>query len=861
MSQGPENNQLAKPELSATGERFVPQSAADHIQVAYEHLHRYLFAQEFCRGLDVLDIASGEGYGSALLAQSARSVVGVDISEEAVGHCKRKYQRENLEFHKGDCSKIPLSKHSVDVVVSFETIEHIHAHDRFLQEVIRVLRPKGILIISSPDKHEYSDRNGYSNPFHVSELYRQDFLKLLKRHFAHSRSFQQRLVAGSYIAADRHEGSPVVYGTYRGNTQGGTFNEGVHEGLYAVAICSNEPIPEIQAGLFENRFESARIWDWYEQSSRVHHELSQLKESFAKQSDTLLRAEQARAELEKRLGEVQQGDSELRVELEHQTETSRSTEQELRVKIAELDREVVARGEWGRTLDTTVAGLREQLNEARAQLEKEARLAKNLQEEQSLSIQKQERFQSELKARSAQLQEKDKALAGMSEEALRQEERIRSLSIEVEQHRKSLAAQEAIQASLRDDIQAQRDIVDDLVASKERLRNDMLLTVRDVQASLNGKQSEVEDLARQMAALVLKNQELDREVVARGEWGMRLDKEIVELQERLQTVGAERESQECAVGAAKTELAAARAHVADCEQRLQAASQQLDEMSGKLAHTEQLLLEARDAEPICLKKELKDRDALLATVRAEASDLAARLSFADRQLVDLQQEKAQSETELRGKLESQFLLLAHSKESFEAELISARNELAASQESLRMSVEEAIAHSKRSAELAQDLSVLRADSAAKEQVLKQAMESKEDELASLQAANSDLQGRLQRLEKNHATAEQQLLAAQQLVQEVLKSGEDRLRWGSSLDAEAKRLRELLSEREHHLGAESARAEEVERRLLQCEAERRQAVEARDLHADKVSRMQAAVSWKLTAPLRFLRRVFIDKTES
>ena len=118
--------------LEFTGERFVPGLPGE---IEHEHLHRYLVAVDAARGLDVLDAACGEGYGSSLLSTVARTVVGVDISGETVAHAQSTYVRENLEFRVGDCAvKLPLEGGSVDLVVSFETLEHLHDQERFFSE-------------------------------------------------------------------------------------------------------------------------------------------------------------------------------------------------------------------------------------------------------------------------------------------------------------------------------------------------------------------------------------------------------------------------------------------------------------------------------------------------------------------------------------------------------------------------------------------------------------------------------------------------------------------------------------------------------------------------------------------------------
>ena len=160
--------------LEWTGERLTTAATG---QVEVEHLHRYLLARHLTRGLDVLDIASGEGYGSAFLAQTSRSVVGVETDPVSVGHARSSYVFENLRFVEGSAQSIPLDDHSVDCVVSFETLEHFYDQEQFLAEIRRVLRPGGKLIVSSPDRDIYSQQGRPSNPYHVRELTQIEFEK------------------------------------------------------------------------------------------------------------------------------------------------------------------------------------------------------------------------------------------------------------------------------------------------------------------------------------------------------------------------------------------------------------------------------------------------------------------------------------------------------------------------------------------------------------------------------------------------------------------------------------------------------------------------------------------------------------
>ena len=139
--------------LAFTGERLTSTYGG---QTEIEHLHRYLMAREWCRDKDVLDVASGEGYGTALLAQVARKAVGVEIAPDAVDHASSAYKANNLNFLVGDARALPSPDATFDVVTSFETIEHFGEQQLFLSEVRRVLRPGGLFIASTPDRDNYS---------------------------------------------------------------------------------------------------------------------------------------------------------------------------------------------------------------------------------------------------------------------------------------------------------------------------------------------------------------------------------------------------------------------------------------------------------------------------------------------------------------------------------------------------------------------------------------------------------------------------------------------------------------------------------------------------------------------------------
>ncbi|GAC1658379.1 MAG: hypothetical protein NVS4B13_01230 [Candidatus Elarobacter sp.] len=225
--------------MEFTGERFVPSLKG---QIYYEHLHRYAIAARFCAGKRVLDIASGEGYGAALLAQRAAQVIGVDLDERSVEHARRAYYAANLRFMCGSVTDIPLADASIDVVSSFETIEHVAEHDRMLDEIRRVLVPGGVVVLSSPNKLIYSDVPGFANPFHVKELYFSELRDLLMRRFAHVALYGQRLSASSVV----HPLAGVVSelaSWYNGSVDRiAPGLPALSNPVYFVAVCSDEPL-------------------------------------------------------------------------------------------------------------------------------------------------------------------------------------------------------------------------------------------------------------------------------------------------------------------------------------------------------------------------------------------------------------------------------------------------------------------------------------------------------------------------------------------------------------------------------------------------------------------------------------------
>lgn len=233
--------------LNYTGERFVP--GIDGV-IEAEHMHRYILACDLATVRNVLDVASGEGYGSNLLAHTAASVIGVDISTKAVEHARMTYRRPNLEFRVGDCAQLPVDTASIDLVVSFETIEHHDQHEAMLAEIARVLKPDGLLIISSPNKLTYSDIPGQHNRFHVKELYLDEFEALLHRGFPNVALYGQRVEMSSIITSLQAEQAPFEY--MRWSDERVVSSKPIESSVYFIALASkSSTLPQLSTSAFE----------------------------------------------------------------------------------------------------------------------------------------------------------------------------------------------------------------------------------------------------------------------------------------------------------------------------------------------------------------------------------------------------------------------------------------------------------------------------------------------------------------------------------------------------------------------------------------------------------------------------------
>ena len=217
----------------------------DQFHAWYEHWHRYHWISSFVANKVVADLACGEGYGSALLSQSAKQVIGADIDTETIASAQKKYHDlNNLLYLNADVLDSKIDENSIDVVVSFETLEHLDEHDLLLNEFKRILSESGVLVLSTPDKAVYSG-NETHNEFHIKELYEKEFRQLVENHFSHVIYFGQQFQTTSMLARldeGADFGNSETIFLQQGNEMKAVRNSNKPTYLIAIASDSKEAI-------------------------------------------------------------------------------------------------------------------------------------------------------------------------------------------------------------------------------------------------------------------------------------------------------------------------------------------------------------------------------------------------------------------------------------------------------------------------------------------------------------------------------------------------------------------------------------------------------------------------------------------
>jgi SAM-dependent methyltransferase len=335
-----------------TGERVIPGQV--DIDLLNEHLARYTFAARLARGKRVLDAGCGAGYGSAELAYTALSVVGIDRAAEAVEYARANYRLPNLAFEEASVTSLPHDDGNFDLVVAFEVIEHLENWKEFLLEARRVLAPTGQFIVSTPNRLYYTESRGADgvNPFHVHEFDFKEFSDALREVFPYVSMFLENHVEGVSFQPHDH-----------GNTVEVRVDAGEpapDESHFFVAVCAHRPqlgnptfvyIPraanvlrerERHIALLESELAAKDEWlrKALSEQDSLMRQFAELKEALEKSNRW---ADALNEEIAERRARVEQ----LQVELADAQESARRA-------IAGLESDLRAKTEWAQEREAAV---------------------------------------------------------------------------------------------------------------------------------------------------------------------------------------------------------------------------------------------------------------------------------------------------------------------------------------------------------------------------------------------------------------------------------------------------------------------------------------------------------------------------
>jgi len=366
--------------MEFTGERVVPGKVEPDL--LNEHLSRYYFARPLVEGRYALDVGCGTGYGAAVLAQSARRVLALDVSAESVAFAKKNYPACNAEFLVADCCQIPLSPQTVDTAVCFEVIEHLAEQAALLEEVRRVLRPDGLLVISTPNRIYYSEERKEVNPFHAREFDFDEFRDLLKRSFAHVEVAFQNHVASLFVGDPRQQ-RPLRSEMEHAEVD---LERSAH---YFVAICSNaslvdrscDPLVYLPASGNLLRERDHHIQSQEDQIRALDRKVLEQQREYDAQSQWCLQ-----------LNQQMQERTEWAQRLERRIEELDARIEELQQQYRNLEDELQHRTEWAERLNLDVADRDQRLAKLQAEFDERTAWALRLNEELKLNQDKLERI-------------------------------------------------------------------------------------------------------------------------------------------------------------------------------------------------------------------------------------------------------------------------------------------------------------------------------------------------------------------------------------------------------------------------------------------------------------------------------------
>jgi len=351
-----------------TGERVIPGQVNDDLWA--EHIARYAFAARFASRKKILDLGCGTGYGTARLAQTAYSAVGVDLAPEAIDYAVSHYP--SAQFLQCSAAAVPVPQASFDLVTAFEVIEHLPDWRALLAEARRILLPAGLLIVSTPNQRYYAETRAKAgpNPFHSHEFEYAEFRNALGEFFPHVQIlFQDRVEAFAFYDGTQASGTDAEIGGPTADPETANF---------FIALCSCVPLPPAAAFLYAPR--AANLLREREEHIRLlESELGEVRSWLDQTTHDRNSLLATHSEIQKQFAAEQTRTAEIIADLNQEnlrkTKWAIQTEQRLNADLAKqtaqlaeavrlLDRAeatVIERTDWARKLEA-------QLEETAAQL-------------------------------------------------------------------------------------------------------------------------------------------------------------------------------------------------------------------------------------------------------------------------------------------------------------------------------------------------------------------------------------------------------------------------------------------------------------------------------------------------------------
>lgn len=217
-------------------QRLSPVSSEE----TYARLAGYGFARRYLKGGIVADIClENVGYGTRLLAPSAKSVVGLTNSSEACNLASTVFSAPNVSYQKVDLPELPYAENYFDAVVALGVVEYSDHPAELAGEIKRVLKQDGLLLISIPDKQLHSNGN-YEAPDHREAMYVPEFQEMLEQHFSDVRIYRQAVVAGGLIFRESETVSDMMIETARLSTISPSLDTEAPVAGFILALCRND---------------------------------------------------------------------------------------------------------------------------------------------------------------------------------------------------------------------------------------------------------------------------------------------------------------------------------------------------------------------------------------------------------------------------------------------------------------------------------------------------------------------------------------------------------------------------------------------------------------------------------------------